>query len=207
MRRRHGWVRNLLVASLAGAIALFPYAGGRRVPLLQFVDFAFHETGHLIASWMPELAMFLAGSLAEVGVPVGLATYFALSQRDLAASGMCFAWAGAAAWSVSVYAGDAVAQSLPIVGGEHDWAYILGPNGFDALAATRTVARAIEVGGLTVAALGVVMAVWATVAAVKPATTPVRKHVPHRTSGAGAPQRAAAGDPWSAASRQSGEAA
>ena len=189
------------MAGLAATIALFPYAAGRRVPVLQWVDFAFHETGHLLAGWLPPMAMFMAGSIAEIGVPLGLAVYFSVSQRDLAAGGMCLAWAGAAAWGVSVYAGDAVAQSLPIVGGEHDWAFILGPDGFDALSATATVARAIEIGGMAAAAVGVLMSAWATVRATRPAPYVVER----RSSPASLGPDAA--DPWRAAARHPGEAA
>ena len=197
MRRRPGWVRNLFVTSLAGAVALFPYAAGRRVPVLRWVDFAVHETGHLLAGWLPEIAMFLAGSVAEVGVPLWIAAYFTFSQRDLAAGGICLAWAGAAAWSVSVYAGDAVVQRLPIVGGEHDWAFLMGPDGFDAPAATRTVSRAIEIGGLVAAVLGVSLAVWATVSAVFPVTETTRGHPrPVATRRGAESPRAVSGDPW-----------
>lgn len=187
---------------MAATIALFPYAAGERVPVLQWVDFAFHETGHLLAGWMPEMVMFMAGSVVEVGVPLGLALYFSASQRDLAAGGMCLAWAGAAAFGVSVYAGDAVAQSLPIVGGEHDWAYILGPDGFDALAATATVSRAIEMGGMAAAVAGVLMAAWATVRATQPAPYAVERRSDY--AALHGPDEA---DPWRAAARHPGEAA
>lgn len=197
--RRHGWVRNLLVTSVAGSIALFPFWRGQRVPVLTWVDFAVHETGHLLAGWLPSLVMFMAGSAVEIGVPLVLGIYFAVSQRDLAASGLCLAWSGAAAWGVSVYAGDAVVQSLPIVGGEHDWAYILGPEGFDALSATAMVSRAIEIGGLVLAGVGILIAIWSTVAAVRPEAYMVTTRAEFPSSPAPAEV-----DPWRAAARHPG---
>ena len=78
---------------------------------------AVHETGHLLAAFMPRLVMFIAGSAAQVAFPLAMAGYFWVRRRDAAAAGFCLAWAGTSARDVSVYAGDAVRQALPLVGG------------------------------------------------------------------------------------------
>lgn len=183
-----------MVLALSITIGWIAFVAGRPVPLLDWVDLAVHETGHLLAAFLPALVMFLAGSVAQVAAPAALAVYF-WRQRDLAAVGFCMAWAGTSARDVSIYAGDAVTQALPLVGtGQHDWAYILGPNGFDALSHTAGVARAIEFFGLTLTLGGVavafvpVVAAWrgyTKEAAVKPFAEPVKEEA----------------DPWAAAAR------
>jgi len=144
-------------------ISWFAFVAQREVPLLDWFDLAVHEAGHLgAAGFLPRLAMFMAGSVAQVAFPAAMALYFALRRGDLPAAGFCTAWAGTSAWDVSVYAADAVHQSLPLVGGgEHDWAFILGPQGFDALHMTGTVAGFIEFSGAVLAVLGIGLAVSA----------------------------------------------
>ena len=141
---------------LSVAIAWCAFGRHRPVPLLDWFDLAIHETGHLIAAPFPDVAMFLAGSVAQVLFPLAMAAYFGLRRRDTAAAGFCLAWAGTSAWDVSVYAGDAVAQNLPLVGGgQHDWTWILSH--FGVLDRTADVAGAIENGGLLLAVAGIAL--------------------------------------------------
>ena len=65
-----------------------------RVPVLAYVDFGFHELGHLLTYVFPDLITAMAGSLFQVAVPFGLAVYFVLFQHDLAGGGFCLGWAG-----------------------------------------------------------------------------------------------------------------
>lgn len=182
---RTHWGRGLAVAVSAGISAL-AFVAHREVPLLDQFDLAVHETGHLIAAFMPRMVMFVAGSAAQVMFPLAMAAYFWLRRRDAGASGFCLAWAGTSVRDVSVYAGDAVRQALPLIGGgEHDWAYILGPEGFDALASTSAVARTIEVAGAVLCLLGI---------AVTVATL-----VPRRAVGAIPQTVVSTTDPWVAA--------
>lgn len=202
MKTRDGWKRlgrPLLAAAVGGVVAWFAFVADQPVPLLDWFDLAVHEAGHLFAAWLPRMAMFLAGSVAQVAFPLFMAAYFWVRARDAAASGFCLAWAGASAWDVSVYAGDAVAQTLPLVGGgEHDWAYILGPNGFDALHLTGSVAGFIEFSGAVMAVLGIGIALKSAAAGISRApATSSRVPSPARVSAASAPRD---GDPWLTAS-------
>lgn len=162
------------------SISWIAFVAHREVPGLDQFDLAVHETGHLVAAFMPRLVMFLAGSAAQVLFPVAMALYFGVRRRDAAAGGFCLAWAGTSAHDVAVYAGDAVRQALPLIGGgEHDWAYILGPNGFDMLDRTAGVARSIEVAGIIMAFAGVALAGHAALASIRlrkqqPVPEPVR---------------------------------
>jgi hypothetical protein len=188
-----------LVAAVAGgAISWIGFVADRPVPLLDWFDLGVHEAGHLIAAWLPRLAMFLAGSVAQVAFPLVIAGYFWVRSRDAAAAGFCLAWAGTSAWDVSVYAADAVSQTLPLVGGgEHDWAYILGPHGFDALHLTGSVAGFIEFSGAVMAMLGIGIALMSAAAGLSRAPSTIsRVPPPARMS---APTGPHDGDPWLAA--------
>ena len=117
-----------LIAGVGGACFLlfWPFVLGRRVPLLGWADLGFHELGHLVASPFGTVIHFLAGSTTQVLVPIGLAGYFWLSQRDPLGTGLMLAWAATSLQDASVYIGDAPYQRLPLIGGHHDWSFLLG---------------------------------------------------------------------------------
>ncbi|HJV04889.1 MAG TPA: hypothetical protein VJ868_06470 [Actinomycetota bacterium] len=111
------------------------------VPLLWRVDLGIHELGHFLTYWLPDLWTAAMGSALQVAAPLALAGYFLLRQEDLLGAALCAAWAGTSCQQVSVYVADAPYQALPLLGGEHDWAYLLGPAGLDALDAARSWPR------------------------------------------------------------------
>ncbi len=167
-----------LATAAAGTVTWIAFGMHADVPGLDQFDLAVHETGHLLTAFTPRMVMMMAGSAAQILFPLVMAAYFGLRRRDTAAAGFCLAWAGESARDVSVYAGDAVRQALPLIGGgEHDWAYILGPNGFDALSHTAAVAQAIAFVGLSFAIVGIVLAV-ATAFAPRRTRTPAIAAVP-----------------------------
>jgi hypothetical protein len=129
------------------------------VPLLSLVDLGFHELGHMVTAALPTMATAMAGSVAQVLVPVGLAVYFLVRSRDLVAVGLCLAWGGTSAQNVAVYVADAPYQLLPLIGGEHDWAYILAMMGeLDSAAGIasgiRMLAFVLVIGGIAFCAWG-----------------------------------------------------
>jgi hypothetical protein len=193
------WGRYALGAAAAIAIGVVAFGFEQPVPAFDLFDLGMHELGHLLAALMPDMFMFLAGSVLQVAVPLGLAAYFLIRRKEWASAGFCLAWAGTSARDVAVYVADAPVQALPLIGGgTHDWAYLLGPRGFDCIDRAGGVARAIEVLGLLMVIGGVVGCLW------RPA---VRWLAPRRASVAPVavafrPKRPvgdSSGDPWLAA--------
>lgn len=157
--RWHAWGRYLAAALGAAAISAFAFVLRSPVPVFDWIDLGVHELGHILVGFGPRMLHFLAGSVAQVAVPAGLAVYFGWRQRDAAGAGFCLAWAGTSAWDVSVYISDAPVQALPLVGGgTHDWAYLLGPQGWDAIGSAGAVAGFVDFLGMAAAALGAVVA-------------------------------------------------
>ena len=167
------WRRD--VVALAACLAL-GWLGlrGQRVPLLAGADLGFHELGHLVCyaidatmPW-PEVLTAAAGSLFQVGFPLGLALYFLVARRDHRGAAVCLAWAATSAADVARYVADAPYEALPLLGGKHDWATILGPEHLDRLREAGAWAATIDrlawalfvlallasVGGLLVALAG-----------------------------------------------------
>ncbi len=123
-------------------LAYFPFVQQRRVPLLGGVDLGFHELGHMLTY------------VFQVAIPAGLAAYFGLRRRDLLAAGLCLAWAGTSAVDVSVYIADAPFQRLPLIGGSHDWAYLLGPAAFGNMGGAAAIAGAVKAAGAALVLAG-----------------------------------------------------
>jgi hypothetical protein len=97
--------------------------------LVDNLDLAIHEAGHVFFSPFGEFIGFLGGTLLQLIVPVTFFGYF-LHHRNRYAASVLLWWVAQNLWNISVYVRDARAQELPLVGGgEHDWAYLLGTLG------------------------------------------------------------------------------
>lgn len=145
-RPRVAWRYAAAVAVLA-IFGWYAFVRGVRVPLLGAADFGFHELGHLLFIWAPDPVQALAGSGTQVAVPLGLAAYF-LKRRDRFSGALMLGWAATSAQDASVYIADAPTQLLPLVGGYHDWAYLLGPEVFDIMGGAGVIAGIVWTLGL-----------------------------------------------------------
>lgn len=95
--------------------------------LLDDVDLAIHEAGHIVFGPFGEFAGVAGGSIFQVLVPVMFVAYFAWRRETFAAFVVLF-WVSQSLFNVAVYIADARAQGLPLVGGEsviHDWSWML----------------------------------------------------------------------------------
>lgn len=139
-----------IAAAWCAALGWYAFVRSTRVPLLGWVDLGFHELGHLVMYVFPISQVLTAamGSILQVAVPTGLAVYFAWWRRDALAGAVCLAWAATSLQDASVYIADAPSQALELIGGEHDWAYVLGSEGFDRLDQAAAIARAVRATGL-----------------------------------------------------------
>lgn len=96
------------------------------VPILDHVNLAFHESGHMIFGIFGELMHWLGGTLGQFVFPLACTLYFVRGGHLLQAGG-CAIWGFENLRYVAFYLGDARTQIIPLVGGgQHDWAYLLG---------------------------------------------------------------------------------
>lgn len=95
--------------------------------LLTIIDGAnliFHEAGHIILLPFGEFVHYLGGSLMQVAVPAICAAYFWLHEQRGSAAVALF-WTGESITNVAIYVADARRMELPLIGGDHDWNYLL----------------------------------------------------------------------------------
>ncbi|MGH7668873.1 MAG: hypothetical protein ACRENQ_05210 [Gemmatimonadaceae bacterium] len=142
--------RVVLLALLAiyGIAYMHDPGGGH---LIDGIDLAIHETGHLVFRPFGEVLQFAGGTLFQLIVPATFLVYFlrfAPTRDRFAASAMLW-WIAVNLWNIAVYMADARTQSLPLVGGgEHDWAYLFGH--FGVLSHDTGIAASVRAFGIVV---------------------------------------------------------
>jgi hypothetical protein len=133
----------LLAAAYFGWCAYNPY----RWHFIDGVNLVIHEAGHVIFMPFGEFISVAGGSLFQLIVPAVFAAYFFRRGQFYSAALVLF-WLGQSMLNVAVYAGDALALELPLLGGEdsiHDWNYMLDRLGM--LQSTRVIGGLIRLCG------------------------------------------------------------
>jgi hypothetical protein len=121
--------RQLRLAALV-PLALYAVArlrNGEWWDILDDLNLAVHEAGHIVFSPFGDQMAALGGSLFQLLVPIAFVVHFARTRQRWAA-GVTLAWVAVNCINVGRYAADARAQRLPLLGGEnvvHDWWFVL----------------------------------------------------------------------------------
>jgi hypothetical protein len=123
---RGDWTR--LVAAILASDYFFYYAStASDWHFIDNLDLIIHEAGHWIFLPFGDFVHILGGSLFQILFPCIYVGYFYF-RRDYFSASLLLFWVGVNFVNVSVYAGDAQAMQLPLLGGDgviHDWNYIL----------------------------------------------------------------------------------
>ncbi len=147
---------KLIVAAVASAYFFWCAYDPYQWHLIDGVNLVIHEAGHLIFRPLGEFMMLAGGSLFQVIMPALFVGYFVYHRKYYSAALVLF-WVGESILNVSVYAGDALALQLSLLGGEdsvHDWNEML--TRLDLLQSTATIAGVIRsLGTLTIIAASV----------------------------------------------------
>lgn len=113
------------------ALGWFAVINGIRVPIVADASYGFHEFGHLLTWFLPQLYRAMMGSLFQVLIPLGLAGYFLLFHRDLLGVASMLAWTSVSARETGAYVADAGIGAVRIspYHAAHDWTFALGELG------------------------------------------------------------------------------
>ncbi len=95
---------------------------------LDFIDLLIHEPGHLLFSLFGQFIQFLGGTLMQILLPLAIAVIFFFNRQKYWAQIFLF-WLGHNLINISVYVDDANKMKLHIIGGAHDWNWILNKIG------------------------------------------------------------------------------
>lgn len=112
--------------------------------LVDDLNLAIHEAGHVGFQPFGEPSVTLGGSVLQVLVPATFVMYFACRRQRFNAA-IVTAWVAASLLNVALYIADARAQLLPLLGGDdtvHDWWFLLTE--WDLLPHDTAIARAVQ---------------------------------------------------------------
>ncbi len=92
---------------------------------LDGANLLFHEGGHIFLAFFGQTFHFLGGTIGQLFFPVACARHF-VQQQKFFETFLMGIWFAESLMNTARYLGDAVAQSLPLVGGHiHDWNWLL----------------------------------------------------------------------------------
>lgn len=121
------WVPSFIILPIAAYWILNRGEFG----LLDNIDLVIHEAGHFFFSLFGKFIYTLGGTLMQIILPSIIAAFFFRNNYRTGVQ-FGFLWLGQNFINISVYAADARAQKLPLLGGKkvyHDWHYLLGELG------------------------------------------------------------------------------
>ncbi len=121
------WLPSIIILP----IALYWVLNRGDYGMIDNADLVIHEAGHLFFKFFGKYVYTLGGTLMQIILPSIIFYYF---FRNNYRTGMQFSllWLGQNLINISVYAADAQARSLPLLGGNkvyHDWNYLLSEIG------------------------------------------------------------------------------
>jgi len=124
-------IKRWIPSAIILPIALYWVLNRGEYGLLDNIDLVIHEAGHFFFSLFGKFIYTLGGTLMQIILPSIIAAFF---FRNNYRTGVQFGllWLGQNFINISVYAADARAQKLPLLGGKkvyHDWNYLLGELG------------------------------------------------------------------------------
>jgi len=117
------WITSMVLLPL---MFYFVYNHGK-FTFIDYVNLLIHEGGHGIFSIFGKFIYTLGGTIAQIIIPVMFVIYYwKIKKRNM--TQIFLVWLGENLINISIYAADARAHKLPLLGGNrvyHDWTYIL----------------------------------------------------------------------------------
>ena len=98
---------------------------------IDYINLLIHEGGHGVFKVFGGFIYTLGGTLMQIIIPSMFVVYYFVKKTKFGAQAF-LVWLGQNLFNISVYAADARAHKLPLLGGNkvyHDWTYILNKLG------------------------------------------------------------------------------
>jgi hypothetical protein len=160
MEKSDSFTRNAqLIGIVAGALFVARYLPTWNVAdtwtILDDIDLAIHEAGHIVFMPFGEFMTVLGGSLFQLLVPAVFVGYFARSRQWYSAF-FVLLWVGQSCFNLSYYIADARARVLPLLSDDptsHDWTWLLLQVGL--LDQDRAIGNLVRILGLALCVVAV----------------------------------------------------
>ncbi len=112
-------------------VVVYYTLNGGRFTFIDYINLLIHEGGHGIFKIFGKFIYTLGGTLMQIIIP-GMFVVFYLIKKKRFGAQLFLVWLGENLINISVYAADAQARRLPLLGGNrvyHDWNWLLGETG------------------------------------------------------------------------------
>lgn len=120
------WLSAIMLPICAYFVFFYPTS-----TFMDNADLLIHEAGHFFFGFFGQFIRVAGGTLMQILLPSLLVWHFMVHGYRTGAQIALF-WLGQNFLNISVYAADARARLLPLLGGNrsgHDWHYLLGQTG------------------------------------------------------------------------------
>ncbi len=122
------WLLSILLLPLI----IFIIFNNGKLFLIDYINLLIHEGGHgIFKIFGSKYLHALGGTIMQLVIPSMFVVYYFLHNKRISTQ-IFLIWLGQNLINVSIYAADARAQKLPLLGGKkvyHDWTYLLGEIG------------------------------------------------------------------------------
>lgn len=121
------WIGSILILP----VITFVISNEGRIFIVDYINLLIHEGGHGIFSLFGKFIHALGGTLMQIIIPTMFIIYY-LNNKKKFLSQIFLVWLGQNLINISIYAADARARKLPLLGGSkvyHDWTYMLSQLG------------------------------------------------------------------------------
>ena len=98
---------------------------------IDYINLLIHEGGHGVFKIFGKFIYTLGGTLMQIIIPSMFIIYYLIKRKKFGTQ-IFLVWLGENLMNISVYAADARAQKLPLLGGNkvyHDWTWLLSQTG------------------------------------------------------------------------------
>ena len=117
------WISSLILLP----VMVYYVINHGRFTFIDYINLLIHEGGHGIFSIFGKFIYTLGGTLAQIIIPGMFVVYYAKVRKRVITQ-IFLVWLGENLINISIYAADARAHRLPLLGGNrvyHDWTYLL----------------------------------------------------------------------------------
>lgn len=102
-----------------------------RLGIIDYINLLIHEGGHGVFSFYSKFIQALGGTAMQIFIPLMFVVYYILHRKRESAQ-IFMVWLGQNLLNIAIYAADARARKIPLLGGKkvyHDWHYMLSELG------------------------------------------------------------------------------
>jgi len=121
------WLGTLIILPLAVYYAI----NKGQFTFIDYINLLIHEGGHGVFKIFGKFIYTLGGTLMQIIIPSMFIIYYLIKRKKFGTQ-IFLVWLGENLMNISVYAADARAQKLPLLGGNkvyHDWTWLLSQTG------------------------------------------------------------------------------